>query len=232
MSLPTSSASILYSIRYTLFPFPGSTSRRVNSESKIKLGKWRLTEAVARRTLYLVRHHARYLDRRGVVRKATTVRNAFSPLKFADITDLPPCNGTLLYDAQVKSLDRLVGSRFYALRFSSITFEILRTLFPHSTLLAVVDKILYYFFRSSSRLIYKIVYCCTTFRFFVPTCSPRSFILERTSEESQVADESTGRRIALFVSWFPIAWRQSHRKTQLCQLSNVAVTIPRREREQ
>lgn len=158
MSLPTSSASILYSIRYILFPLPGSTSRCVNSESKIKLAKWRLREAAARRTSYLVRHHVRYLDRRGVVRNATTVRNAFSSLKFADITDLPPCNGTLLYDAQVKSLDRLVRLRFYALRFSFVTFEILRTLFPHSTLLAVVDKILYYFFRSSSRLIYSCVF--------------------------------------------------------------------------
>lgn len=158
MSLATSSASILYSIRYTLSPFPGSTSRRVNSESKVKLGKSRPTEAVARRSLYLVRHHARYLDRRGVVRNATTVRNAFSPLKFADITDLPPCNGTLLYDAQVKTLDRLVRSRFYALRFSFVTFEILRTLFPRTTLLAVVDKILYYFFRSSSPLIYSCVF--------------------------------------------------------------------------
>lgn len=47
---------------------------------------------------------------------------AFSPRKFAGITDLPPSNGTLFYARDVNSLDRLVRATFAFIHFLFTSF--------------------------------------------------------------------------------------------------------------
>lgn len=84
-------------------PPPPREFRIEANVGKVVTKKWE-------RGLHLVHpsHPARYITMDdGAVRNAMTAK-AFSPRKFAGITDLPPSNGTLFYARDVNSLDRLV----------------------------------------------------------------------------------------------------------------------------